>query len=116
MIEYTVKVWPNGNKEWWLNGKSHREDGPAVEWAGGTKEWWLNGKSHREDGPAVEWADGYKEWYLNGEMVTEQEVMGPSRLSAVEIAANEEARHGNRVALVDLTEKLARIRDIVSDL
>ena len=29
MIEYTVKVWANGNKSWYLNDKYHREDGPA---------------------------------------------------------------------------------------
>jgi hypothetical protein len=73
MIEYTVKVWPNGSKSWYLNGKRHREDGPAIEWANGDKSWYLNGKSHREDGPAVEWADGYKAWYLNDERVTEEE-------------------------------------------
>jgi hypothetical protein len=96
MIEYTVKVYPNGNKfwslngklhredgpatecadgdkSWWLNGKRHREDGPAVEDAFGDKSWYLNGKRHREDGPAIEWANGYKEWYLNGEEVTEEE-------------------------------------------
>ena len=28
MIEYTVKVWDNGTKFWYLNGKPHREDGP----------------------------------------------------------------------------------------
>ena len=56
---------PEG-KEWLLNGKRHREDGPAVEHAGGHKEWYLNGKLHREDGPAIEWANGHKEWYLNG--------------------------------------------------
>ena len=42
MIEYTVKVH-DGVKEWYLNGKAHREDGPAVEYAGGCKEWLLNG-------------------------------------------------------------------------
>jgi hypothetical protein len=31
----------------------------------GTKRWFLNGKYHREDGPAVEYANGSKEWYLN---------------------------------------------------
>ena len=56
----------NGNKEWWLNGKRHREDGPAFERVSGHKEWYLNGTLHREDGPAVEYADGDKEWYLNG--------------------------------------------------
>ena len=33
----------------------------------GTKSWYLNGKLHREDGPAIECADGNKFWYLNGE-------------------------------------------------
>lgn len=72
MIEYTVKVSSNGSKSWWLEGKRHREDGPAVEWADGTKSWWLNGKRHREDGPAVEWYDGYKAWYLNGKELSEK--------------------------------------------
>ena len=31
MIEYTVKVWANGNKYWFLNDKLHREDGPAMK-------------------------------------------------------------------------------------
>ena len=96
MIEYTVRVdtdgdkyWylngkphredgpayegSNGNKAWYLNGKRHREDGPAIEYASGTKEWYLNGKLHREDGPAIERADGTKQWYLNGKKLTEQE-------------------------------------------
>jgi len=68
MNEYTVKVYPNGNKEWYLNGKLHREDGPAVEWADGVKLWYLNDKLHREDGPAIERANGDKEWYLNGKL------------------------------------------------
>ena len=57
--------YPDGNKAWYLHGKYHREDGPAIEWANGNKSWWLHGKLHREDGPAAEWADGRKEWYLN---------------------------------------------------
>ena len=73
MIEYTVKVYPDGGKLWYLNGELHREDGPAREWANGTKIWHLHGKLHREDGPAVEHADGAKEWYLDGKKVTEEE-------------------------------------------
>ena len=73
MIEYTVNVYPSGYKAWYLNGKRHREDGPAVEYANGDKSWWLNGKLHREDGPAVEYANGSKSWYLSGERVTEEE-------------------------------------------
>ena len=60
------KTYANGGKEWYLNGKLHREDGPAVEYANGNKYWWLNDELHREDGPACERANGDKEWYLNG--------------------------------------------------
>ena len=73
MIEYKVEVYPSGNKIWWLNGKLHREDGPAMEWASGGKSWWLNGERHREDGPAIECASGSKSWYLNDNKVTEEE-------------------------------------------
>lgn len=31
-------------------------------------EWYLNGKLHREDGPAVERSNGIKEWYYHGEL------------------------------------------------
>ncbi len=72
-VEYS-----SGTKFWYLNGKKHREDGPAVEYIDGGESWYLNGERHREDGPAVELADGYKEWYLNGEEVTKEEVMGKS--------------------------------------
>ena len=30
--------------EYWLYGKRHREDGPAVEWENGVKEWWVDGR------------------------------------------------------------------------
>ena len=41
----------------------------------GTKRWYINGKLHRKDGPAVEYEDGYKAWWINGERVTEQDVL-----------------------------------------
>jgi len=66
MIEYKVKVHENGDKIWYLNGKYHREDAPAIEYENGDKFWYLDGKRHREDGPAIEYADGGKLWYLNG--------------------------------------------------
>ena len=43
-IEYKVKVYADGGKEWYLNGKRHREDGPANEYADGDKLWFLNDK------------------------------------------------------------------------
>jgi hypothetical protein len=64
--EYTVKVYNNGTKHWFLNDQLHREDGPAVECVSGTKVWYQNGEPHREGGPACEYADGGKYWYQNG--------------------------------------------------
>jgi len=58
----------NGRKEWWINGKIHREDGPAIEFANGHKEWYINRKRHRDDGPAIEYADGHKAWFINGKL------------------------------------------------
>jgi len=58
--------WANGTKSWFINGKLHREDGPATEYADGQKRWYLHNKRHREDGPAIEYADGTKSWFING--------------------------------------------------
>lgn len=71
--EYTVKVYADGAKYWYLNGKLHREDGPAIEYADGSKQWYQNVELHREDGPACEYADGTKYWFLNGKEYTEAE-------------------------------------------
>ena len=65
MSKPECKIDKYGTKRWYLNGKLHREDGPAIEWITGTKYWCLNGKYHREDGPAVEYESGSKFWYLN---------------------------------------------------
>ena len=36
--------WVNlrGDKYWFLNGRLHRENGPACEFSNGYKTWWLN--------------------------------------------------------------------------
>lgn len=49
MIEYTVKVYANGDKSWYLKDKLHREDGPAIEYADGSKYWYLDGKEVTEE-------------------------------------------------------------------
>ena len=51
---------------WYLNGKLHRTDSPAVIYRNGDQFWFQNGVLHREDGAAVIWADGTEWWYLNG--------------------------------------------------
>jgi hypothetical protein len=60
-----IRIAADGDKEWYLKGKRHRTDGPAIERTN-TKQWYLKGKLHRTDGHAIEWADGRKYWYLNG--------------------------------------------------
>ena len=64
--EPVMTVNKSGDKEWRLNGKLHRLDGPAIEWMDGHKAWYVNGLPHREDGPAFEFSNGSKHWYLNG--------------------------------------------------
>lgn len=57
-----------GNQRWYLNGKLHREDGPAIEYCNnGDKYWLIEGRPHRTDGPATVWSDGSYIWSVNGE-------------------------------------------------
>ena len=72
MTEYKVKVYDDRTEWRNLEGKFHRENGPAIEHSDGYKSWWINGQRHRIDGPAIEWDDGYKEWCINGKQYTEQ--------------------------------------------
>jgi hypothetical protein len=63
-------------KEWNRSDDVSNRNGLYID-ANGDKEWYLNGKLHREDGPAVvyspvEWDDGVftylpSFWYLNDE-------------------------------------------------
>ena len=100
MIEYKVKVYDNGEKQWRVNGKLHREDGPAYESADGRKEWRLNGKFHREDGPAVEHVSGDKAWWLNGREYTEEEFLKATQPAKDLTIAEIEALLGHRVKVV----------------
>ena len=71
--EPILTIKPNGDKEWRVDGRLHRTDGPAVEYADGSKLWYQNGQRHRTDGPAIEYTDGRKEWWVNGKGLTEAE-------------------------------------------
>ena len=68
----TIYVDKYGNKKYYLNGKLHREDDPAVEYANGDKYWYKNGKRHREDGPAIDWFLSSNHHYLNGVYYTKK--------------------------------------------
>jgi len=58
-----------GSKYWILNGKLHRQDGPAIERIDGYKAWFLHGKRHRLDGPAQEFPDKAQRWYYHGKYI-----------------------------------------------
>jgi hypothetical protein len=47
--EPILEINSAGTKRWYLNGRRHRIDGPAVESAGGYKIWCLNSKSYKFD-------------------------------------------------------------------
>ena len=78
MSEKSKRIEFSDRIEYRLNGKLHREDGPAIERTSGTKEWYFNGKLHRLDGPAdaehrqampaVERANGHKSWFIDGKL------------------------------------------------
>ena len=67
IIEYVF-----GTTCYYLNGKLHREDGPAIIWEDGTLEYFLNGELHREDGPAIIYPDGRIFYYINYKNITEE--------------------------------------------
>ena len=76
--EPVMNIDEYGNKGWFVNGKLHRLDGPAIIYTDGGKDWYVNGELHRLDGPAVEGADGSKGWYVNGEL---HRLDGPATVS-----------------------------------
>jgi hypothetical protein len=61
--------YSDGGAIWFRCGKCHRDGGPAFILADGGRLWYRHGKVHREDGPAVERADGRREWWLDGKRV-----------------------------------------------
>jgi hypothetical protein len=63
-------IYPDGRKEWWLNGKRHRVGGPAVKHISNTffiYEWWILGKLHRYNAPAV-MTNKLEEWWYDGKL------------------------------------------------
>ena len=74
-IKPAVYQATNGYKEWWLNNKLHRDNGPAVEHINGDVEYYQNGLRHREDGPAISFNYGqHQEYWLNGKQVTKEDI------------------------------------------
>ena len=65
----------DGDRAWYLNGKKHRTDGPAIERKNGYRAWYLNDELHRTDGPAIEYVNGDRAWFLKGNMVSEEKIL-----------------------------------------
>lgn len=75
MEQPVCKIDKGDTKTWSLDGKLHKEDGPAIEYQSGRTEWYLHGEIHREDGPALEDpAYGDSGWYINGELHRENDL------------------------------------------
>ena len=85
MSQPEMKIGPDGTKHWFLNGKYHREDGPAAEYLNGEKYWYLHGNLHREDGPAIEYPGGEKRWFLNNRRVTWEQVFRQAKTPEIEL-------------------------------
>jgi hypothetical protein len=68
-------IGPQGWVKYYINGKLHRDDGPAVIWTSGSVEYYNKGKRHREDGPAVIYASGEKIYYLDDKLYREDDYL-----------------------------------------
>ena len=66
LFDLPERVLANGVVMYKLNGKLHREDGPAIERVDGSRAWYCNGVRHNSNGPAVIDSEGNKFWYLDG--------------------------------------------------
>ena len=53
-------------QEWWINGELHRMDGPARLINNGSMMFYEHGRLHRENGPAIILSNGCQEWWVNG--------------------------------------------------
>ena len=87
--------------EYHLNGKQHREDGPAYigyyeNGAIEREEYFLNGKQHREDGPAIIY------YYENGAIVYEIYCLNDKQATKEQI----EEMKFNKQFIIDLEEVL----------
>ena len=72
-MEFYTYTNEAGIKMWFVNGKYHREDGPAViNENDGYKAWYINNNLHRIDGPARIYPSGNKEWWINGKNITNE--------------------------------------------
>lgn len=65
-FRYIRDSFEKDSEKWYLDGKLHRVNAPAVKFSEGTKAWYQHGRLHRLDGPAIAYSDGGYEWYKDG--------------------------------------------------
>jgi hypothetical protein len=80
-ITYTVNRYSNGDEEWFLNDKRHREQGPAIKQANGYEAWYMYDELHNDNGPAIINTNEEYFYYLGGIKFSDME----SYRSAVKI-------------------------------
>ena len=68
MVDLEPKIDGMGNRNWFKNGKLHRDgDMPALVSISGLQAWYKDGKLHRDnDMPAIVHVNGDKEWVKDG--------------------------------------------------
>jgi len=71
-VKWTIE-YVNGFECWYVNGKQHRENAPAVICSNGYEEWYNDDKLHRLDGPAIYGGGGYDFYYIDGKCLSERE-------------------------------------------
>ena len=111
MIEYEVLAYEYGSK-YWRNSKGqlHREgDKPAYIHRNGYKEYRINGKLHRESGPAVITPTGRVEYWLNGEQVTKEWHKRRTQKVLNLTVAEIEAKFGQKVHIVKETDNTNQV-------
>ena len=61
-------IMANGDREWWVDGRLHREGAPTRLLKDGLFEGWrVHGDLHREGTPAVIYPNGGREWWEHDE-------------------------------------------------
>ena len=62
----------NGFEEWYVNGKLHRVDGPAVTWPRGTSGkntfWYWRDEIFHPDDFNESWPDDKKAWWMRAKL------------------------------------------------
>jgi len=59
------EVKQDGTKKWFVDGRLHRDEGPAIEFPDGDKVWFRYGKIHRDGGSAM-YQNIHRIWYQHG--------------------------------------------------